>query len=128
MGVVAERPIPCCWAPRTLEKLAKWRAPDFTLMYSDPLLANALERAVTPDERLTTVPWPSDVSDLTSLISDRRPDVLVLQGGGVVRVPAHEIAALIKATRTARPGGGLDGALERRGPCSSSSRRAPTPP
>jgi DNA-binding NarL/FixJ family response regulator len=70
-----------------------------TLMYSDPLLANALERAVGPDEQLTTVPWPSDISGLTSLISDRPPDVLVLQGGGGVRVPPHEIAALVKATR-----------------------------
>src|SRR4051812_38318927 len=98
MDVVTTRPIRRRRPPRHREKKLMESA-KLTLMYSDPLLANALERAVDAGERLTTVAWPNDVSDLTSLISDSPPDVLVLQGGGVVRVPAHEIAALVKATR-----------------------------
>jgi DNA-binding NarL/FixJ family response regulator len=70
-----------------------------TLLFSDPLLASALERAAAPEESLTLMPWPSAIEDLTPIITAHPPDVLVLQGAGAIRVPPHEIAGLIKATR-----------------------------
>jgi DNA-binding NarL/FixJ family response regulator len=73
--------------------------PRLTLVFSNPLLASALERAIAPDRSLTSIPWPSDLAELTPLLDDSPPHVLVAQGGSTLRVPPREIAGFVKTTR-----------------------------
>src|SRR5437899_696826 len=73
--------------------------PRLTLVYSNPLLASALDRAIASDEPPAMISWPSVLSDLAPVLHENPPEVLVLQGGSGARVPPQEIAALVKTTR-----------------------------
>jgi DNA-binding NarL/FixJ family response regulator len=70
-----------------------------TLLFSNPLLASALQRAIAGEQAVTTVRWPADLEDLAPVLNENPPEVLVLQAGGVHRVVAQEIVGLVKATR-----------------------------
>jgi DNA-binding NarL/FixJ family response regulator len=73
--------------------------PRLTLLYSNPLLASALERAIAPDGPLKTLPWPSAQAEMTLVLSQDPPQVLVLQGGSSLPIPPQEIASMVKTTR-----------------------------
>src|SRR5437870_2393811 len=70
-----------------------------SLVYSNPLLASALQRAVAPDGALTAVPWPPVLAELKPVLEERPPEVLILQGRAELRVPPQAIAGLVKTTR-----------------------------